>query len=170
MVTKLAADGQGLQTVGARYRADDAARPHDAADSLGEIFLILERGERADLADAIDAVVIADLLERANDARFAEAIANARAGKAVGFGKGAQPQDLRIADVDRQQLRRGRRIAIGFVEQQQHAGRQSGDERAQRIGTPERAHRIIGIADIEDARIFAPRRREQRLISCMSSR
>ncbi len=106
--------------------------------------------------------MIADLLEGADDPRFADAIADAGAGEAIGLGEGAQPQDLRVADVDRQQLCRRRRIAIGLVEQQQHAGGQRGDERAQCVRSPERPHGIVGIADVEDARVLALRGIEQR--------
>ncbi len=125
MVTKLAADGSGLEAVGARDGADDAARPRDACHGIGEVFLILERGERADLSDAVDAVVIADLLEGADDARLAEAVADACAGETVGLGEGAKAQHLRITDVDGQQLVGRRGVAIGLVEAEQHAAWQS---------------------------------------------
>ena len=154
--------GQRGEVVRARDGTDDVARADDATHRFREVFLILERGQRADLSDAVDAIVIADLLEGADDARFTDAIADAGAGEAIGLGERAQTQDLRVAGVDRQQLCRWRRIAIGLVEQQQHAGRQSGDKPAQRLGSPEGAHGIVGIADVEDAGVLAPRGIEQR--------
>ena len=123
--------------------------------------LVRQCGQRARLGDAVDAEVVADLVEALDHARLADRVADARAGHAVGLGEGAEADDLRIGDVDRRRGAGRRELAIGLVEAEHGAGRQPRDQRLDGRAVPPGAHRVVRVGEEQQARLLLVRERQQ---------
>ena len=96
IATKFAAEASGDRPFSTAIAAIRSTCGGNLGDGVCQILLIEKRGEGAKLTDAIDAVVIADLVERFDHASLADRVADTCAGEPVGFRKCTIADDLRV--------------------------------------------------------------------------
>ncbi len=94
---------------------------------------------------------------------MAQRIADPRARHAIGLREGAHPDHMRVLHVDRRHGAGGGKFAIGLVQAQHRTFGQRGDHLLHPLGAVPAAHRVVGIAEIDQRRVDLGRLGEQRV-------
>ena len=140
---------QGGQTVGPGNPVDPVAGGGDLGKGLPKIGLILQGRQSADLGRAVHAEMVADLVERINQRRGGQRIADAGTRHAIGFREGPKADHAGIVDRDRRGGACGGEFDIGFVEHKKTALRKVIHRFGNCVPVMPCAHRVVGIGQID---------------------
>jgi len=121
-----------------------------------DMFAIVESGECGRLADTGDVEGSAELVHFGDESGMADAVADAEPGKAIDFGKGAQGEDVVVLLEEFEGVGEIGALGIflvGFVDNNQNIAGNFFEEGVEFGSAEGRASGIVGIGDIDDARL-----------------
>src|SRR5512139_4058043 len=109
--------GQHLEAESFHIAHQPGARPHHLRAHLLEIRVVFHRSQRTGLGEAVERIGVEAVLhpvERLDQVRLADRVADAQAGQRVRFGQGTDDQQLRIA-CDQPPRRFAAEVDVGLV-------------------------------------------------------
>ena len=153
---------QWCEAVLAGNCGDLPARGFYACDDASQVVLIGQCRHAGNLPHPRNSEMVAYLVECGNDVRMPDAVTEPHPCHAIGLGKRAKAQHIRLGHIEPGQRALWRELAVCFIQNQKSVIRQCGDHLLDCCCVPPTSHRIIGICEVDDARVFAKREVEKR--------
>jgi hypothetical protein len=148
--------GDGGEAESAEFEDEAAAFGAVHFDGAADVVGVIESGEGGSLAYAGDIEGSAELVHFGGEGGMADAVADAQSGKAVDFREGAEREDVVVLAEELHGVGEIGALgvfAVGFVEDDENVAGNFLEEGGEFGGTEGGARGVVGIGDIDDARL-----------------